>query len=153
MWPFVEVLAMNSYLPRVFASLCFALGLSAVACGGGAGGGGAEAVSRGQKLVTDLGCKDCHGSDLAGDTNPIEMSMSYASNLTPDADTGLGNADWPDDKIKNAIREGGDDAKLAECDEMPRFPDLTDGELSDIVAYLRSVPAVKKEVPESTCAP
>jgi mono/diheme cytochrome c family protein len=132
---------MNSRLSFVLLSL----GLSLAGCGGGAEG----SPESGKAAVTKHECSNCHGMDLSGDTNPRPETMAYASNLTPDMDTGLGG--WMDDQIIKAMRTGIDDEGEALCDPMPKF-DISDQEAADIVAYLRTLPAVKKAIPESTCA-
>jgi mono/diheme cytochrome c family protein len=78
--------------------------------------------------------------------------MAFPANLTPDKDTGLG--DWDAATIKTAILMGKDDEGQQLCSVMPLFnkANMTDVEATDIVAYLKSLPAVKKVIPESKCA-
>ncbi len=70
----------------------------------------------------------------------------YASNITPDKETGIGN--FSDDMIVRAITEGvGHDGRgLA----MPweSFRRLTKEDLASVVTYLRTIPAVKNKVPQ-----
>jgi mono/diheme cytochrome c family protein len=118
---------------------------------------GMTAAQRGQQLVTMYHCGNCHTSSdpkdgiLSGQTTPRMGTMAYGANLTPDSDTGIG--DWSDDQIKRAITTGIDDSGDPLCPPMPRFSTLTADNLNDIVAYLRSIPAVKHDIPESSCPP
>ena len=106
-------------------------------------------VSSGQALVTSLACASCHGADLSGSESPIGKSGAYAANLTPDPDTGLGN--WTDDDVARAIRTGIDDGDASLCTAMPHFDTLSDDQTAAIVAYLRSLPPIAHDVPESDC--
>ncbi len=119
------------------------------------GGALTTAAERGQALVQSHGCSGCHqpsdskDGTLAGRTTPMEGS-AYPPNLTPDKDTGLG--DWTEEQIVRAIREGKNDAMDDLCTVMPRFADLSYAQASDIVAYLRGLTPVHRQVPESQCA-
>jgi mono/diheme cytochrome c family protein len=73
----------------------------------------------------------------------------FGPNLTPDLDTGLGG--WSDEEIKQALVTGVDDEGQTLCSAMPKFANLSASEINDVVAYLRSLPVVHKEVPESVC--
>lgn len=105
-------------------------------------------TSTGQALATSLACASCHGADLSGSESPIAPGV-YAANLTPDDDTGLGA--WSDDDIARAIRTGLDDQQSALCSKMPRFSTLSDDQSSALVAYLRSLPPIAHDIPESEC--
>jgi mono/diheme cytochrome c family protein len=131
------------------ASLLLSSAAALGACGGSESTGG-DAATKGQALVEANSCKGCHQSDLGGSATPVSGSMAYAANITPDKGTGIG--DWMDTQIKQAIVKGVDDENKALCATMPRFDKLTDEEASDIVAYLRTVAPVVREVPASTCA-
>jgi mono/diheme cytochrome c family protein len=66
----------------------------------------------------------------------------FASNITPDPDTGLGKV--PDDAIARAIREGvGRDGRALFM--MPPYSGLSDEEVASVVAYLRTLAPVKKQ--------
>jgi mono/diheme cytochrome c family protein len=122
---------------------------------------GTDPVSRGKYLTTIAGCIDCHTplgpdgkSDLtrafAGgqlfDLGPL--GKLFTKNLTPDKETGLG--DWTDDQIKIAIRSGVEKngVRLFPVMPYPLFNSMADADVDAIVAYLRTVPAVKNIVPE-----
>jgi mono/diheme cytochrome c family protein len=106
--------------------------------------------------VTARKCKQCHGDDMSGTTARLpdtqtnrDDTMAFSSNLTPDVETGLG--DWSDDEITRAMREGYQRDDHPMCEPMPTFTTMSDKEVADIIAYLRSLPAVVKKIPESTC--
>lgn len=102
----------------------------------------------GEALVTKYQCTSCHGADLSGSDWPTPGSLAYASNLTPDPDSGL--AAWTDDQIAAAITSGVDDTNTPLCSAMPRFA-LNAAQAGGLVAYLRSVPPVVHAVPPSDC--
>lgn len=112
-----------------------------------------SAVHRGERLVDTHGCTGCHGDSssspglLAGRDGGA--ARASGPNLTPDRETGLGG--WSDEQIAEAIRGGVDDEGEPLCSSMPRFDDLSDQDLSAIVAYLKSLPAVSHDV-EGSCA-
>lgn len=74
----------------------------------------------------------------------------YTRNLTPDVETGLGS--WTDEQIKVAVRTGQTPSGRQLFPVMPYFTfnSMADADLDAVVAYLRSVPAVKNAVPAST---
>ncbi len=106
------------------------------------------AVSRGEYLLRAAGGCTCHtagdGASLAGG-RPLEtpFGVYYSTNLTPDPETGLG--DWTDADFIRAMREGvGPDG----TDYFPVFPytsftRMTQDDLRDMLAYLRSLEPVR----------
>ena len=75
--------------------------------------------------------------------------ISFAANLTPDKETGLGS--WTADTFKKAMRTGRHEGEGRPI--LPPMPwyglaPMTDDDLNAIFAYLRSIPAVKNKVPE-----
>ena len=70
-----------------------------------------------------------------------------APNLTPDPETGAGA--WTDDMIARAVREGiGHDGRaLFPLMLYHLFRYMADEDLAAIVVYLRSIPAVRKQLP------
>lgn len=129
----------------------------------GGGGGDADAgpqiqptVQNGKTLVEQTyKCTVCHGANMAGSTTPLAKHLPtnklYPPNLTPDQATGVGS--WSDDQLKVAIREGVDKDGQILCPQMKHYDTMPDDQLAAIVAYLRSLPAVSNEVPDSVCPP
>lgn len=140
----------NAVFAGVFSAVVMVLSLAA--CGnGGTSTGDAKA---GETLATQNVCASCHQSNaagagvLAGGDMVITGSQIYGPNLTPDMDTGIGS--WTDDQISKALLEGVDDEGATLCAIMPKFA-FTEQQVADMIAYLRSLPAVKNEVPEGSC--
>ena len=124
----------------------------------------ANPVKRGRYLVETLGCAQCHspadekrhilpGMWLAGGLLiRIEPFGDFPSgNLTSDKETGLGN--WTDDEIKRVVTKGilRDGSRLLPFPmDYGSFSTMTADDLSAMVAYLRTVPAVSNKVPAPT---
>jgi len=75
--------------------------------------------------------------------------ISYAANLTPDPDTGLGI--WTEAMFINAMRTGKHYGVAR--DILPPMPwqgiaQMSDNDLKAIYAYLRTIPPVKNRVPD-----
>lgn len=72
-----------------------------------------------------------------------------APNISPDPETGAGT--WTDDQFRRALRQGiGSDGRTL-FPMMPYrlFHDMSDEDLEAVIAYLRSIPPVRREVPRS----
>src|SRR6202158_4599525 len=68
-------------------------------------------ATRGRDLAAIGNCSTCHttrgGRDFAGGLPvPTPFGTIYSSNITPDADTGIGR--WPEDAFRRAMRSGVD---------------------------------------------
>jgi len=115
-----------------------------------------EGLARGKYLMEEaMACTDaCHtpenGPVLSGfyeefQEGPIAGMIAFP-NLTPDVETGLGS--WKDAEIARAIREGVDKNGVALV-LMPayNYNALSDADIAAIVGYIRSLDAVKHEIP------
>lgn len=155
-----------THINRPTASLIAAVcGLAAlvlgVALADAQGKGDAQQVARGKYLVVLGACLDCHTPGyffgkpdmaryLAGSEVGFEIpgaGVFYGPNLTPDNETGLGN--WTDGQIIDAMQKGirPDGRMLVPIMPWRAFANLTPADAKAIVAYLRSIPAVKNKVP------
>ena len=119
-------------------------------------------VERGRYLVTIAECFACHspidttlllplpGKEGSGDIiDTIDnFGPEVAPNLTPDVETGAGS--WTDDMFVRAIREGvGHDGRQLNSDMRSEYYGiLTDEDIASVVVYLRSLPAVRHELPK-----
>jgi mono/diheme cytochrome c family protein len=122
----------------------------------------AQTVARGEYLYKwSLDCSGCHGSQ--GSHSPeepqaggLEFDMTgigpgfgfvYAANLTPDPETGIGA--WSDGELVRALREGLDREGhiLFPIMEAELWRGLSDEDVLALVAYMRSLPPVRNEVP------
>jgi len=119
-------------------------------------------LARGKYLMESVvACGNCHtprdekgllvaGRTLAGgmvfDEPPFK---AYASNLTPDRETGIGK--WTDAQIVRAIREGvrPDGRVIGPPMPIGFYRHLSDADAAAIVAYLRAQAPVKNAVPKS----
>lgn len=118
-------------------------------------------LERGRALMNGIvACGNCHtpqgpggpvaGMELAGGTPFVEQPFTaYASNITPDPDTGIGR--WTDDQLIAAIRDGKrpDGSLIGPPMPFAFYRGLSDSDVRAIVAYMRSVPPVKNAVPKS----
>lgn len=94
------------------------------------------------------GC-GCHTSPngpvgAGGGKVPTPFGTFYGSNITPDADTGIGR--WTDAELAAAIREGVRRDGAAESPAMPyyQYAGMSDGDVTDLIAYLRTLPPVPR---------
>ena len=128
-----------------------------------------EAAAHGKYLVVLLGCGACHTDGaligqarqdrrLAGSqvgiaySNPLEYKnpgVMFPSNLTPDPETGIGKLS--DDQVVAAIREGLDRHGLQRLPVMPwpAYAKISDDDINAILAYIRTLPPVRHEVPRN----
>ena len=74
---------------------------------------------------------------------------AYASNITPDVETGIGG--WSDEEVIAAIREGKrpDGSIIGSAMPIALYRGMSDRDAQAIVAYLRSIPPIGNEVPAS----
>jgi mono/diheme cytochrome c family protein len=104
-----------------------------------------RAVVRGEHLVkTRVGCEACHGADFGGKVLIDQAIVGYwaGPNLTAGAGgvtAGFSAADW-DRAVRHGVRHTGQSSSMPSTE----FVNLSDHELSDIVAYIRSRPPVDR---------
>ena len=123
------------------------------------------AEGRGKRLAYLGACVDCHvyapkyepqfGSLAGGLIVDVPgIPAVFCSNLTPDIETGIGS--FSDEELYDAIKYGKRLRPLP-ATEMVRWPmmarityhtSLTDDEISDLTAFLRSQPPVRNDVLE-----
>jgi cytochrome c553 len=112
------------------------------------------ALARGQHLVHSIaGCVDCHGENLAGSTiiESAALGNVYAMNLTR-GKGGVGvlsDADYVR-AIRHGVAPNGRPLKIMPSSD---YMNLSDADLAAIIAYVKSVPPVDKELPPSTVGP
>jgi len=102
---------------------------------------------RGQYLVKAGGCVACHTDDKAG-APPLAGGRAlatpfgtfYGPNITPHEEAGIGR--WTEADFVRAMREGKrpDGANYFPAFPYPSYTKITDGDLRDLWAYLRTVP-------------
>jgi mono/diheme cytochrome c family protein len=93
-----------------------------------------EAINRGEHLPLS-----------GGFTFALPIGNIYSPNITPDEETGIGKL--TDAQLARALRHGVGHDGRALFDFMP-FQHLSHDDLTAVISYLRSQPAVKHKVPE-----
>lgn len=111
---------------------------------------GPEAVARGEHVMSIHACRECHGPDLGGGVFlDIPPGLIVATNLTA-GEGGIGDrygdADWD-----HAIRYGVDPDGRWLLPFMPYdvYHFIGDEDMGALIAYLKSLPPVDNELPES----
>ncbi len=105
----------------------------------------ATALAQGQHVATIRGCRDCHKPDLAGAIlveDPF-VGRVGAPNLTPGRSTPLTDEDFVR-AVRHGLRRDGTSLLIMPSHE---YWHLSDSDLSALLAYVRSVPAVERETP------
>ena len=75
--------------------------------------------------------------------------ISYTANLTPDPETGTGK--WTERNFIDTIKTGrhlGRGRPILPPMPIPVYRNMTEDELAAIYAYLRTIPAIRNQVPE-----
>ncbi|MBM4184413.1 MAG: c-type cytochrome [Gemmatimonadetes bacterium] len=114
----------------------------------------ARAIERGRHLVDSrYVCTECHGANFGGGVMIDDPAIGTA--LGPNITGGFGSrvweydtADW-DRTIRHGVGPSGRPLVMPAED----FQLMSDQELSDVVAYVKSVPPVENEVPAVTLGP
>lgn len=117
-------------------------------------------LQRGEYLAAVGGCMDCHtpGTFYGAPDSKRQLSgsevgwrgpwgVSYAANLTPDIETGLGS--WTNVEIERALRSGvkKDGTPVLPPMPWPNTARLTPDDMSSLIAYLKSLAPVVHKVP------
>ena len=104
-------------------------------------------VERGRHLVAAIGkCAECHGADLGGQVfiDDPGLGVVSASNLT----LGGVGADYTDAELLRVLRHGvkrdGHGARIMPSED---WQYLADDDAAAIIAYVRSMPPVTRELP------
>ncbi|HUQ74288.1 MAG TPA: c-type cytochrome [Burkholderiales bacterium] len=118
-------------------------------------------LERGTYLMNSIvACGNCHMQRDKGKPLPErglsggmvfdeEPFKAYASNITPDPETGIGK--WTDAQLAKAIREGirPDGTVIGPPMPIELYRRMSDDDLRAIVAYLRAQPPVRNAVAKS----
>ena len=100
----------------------------------------APALPAGPWLITSSATNTAHAGP---------WGVSFTANLTPDADTGLGQ--WTLKDFMSTIRTGrhmGRGRPVLPPMPIPVYNNFTDADLEAVYAYLRTIPPIKNRVPE-----
>jgi mono/diheme cytochrome c family protein len=116
-------------------------------------------VERGGYLVNSVGaCGNCHTPRQQGVPDPAKKFSGgfqtfdepwftvKGANITPDRETGIGG--WSDDDLRKALLTGvrPNGVQLATVMPYPFYKMMLPGDVDAIIAYLRTVPAIRNEV-------
>jgi mono/diheme cytochrome c family protein len=109
-----------------------------------------EQIERGAQLTAFGDCTTCHttpdGRPFAGGLPvPTPFGTLYASNITPDRETGIGS--WPEDAFRRALREGVGRKGTHYYPAFPydHFTKASDEDIAAIYAFLMTREPVREE--------
>jgi mono/diheme cytochrome c family protein len=123
----------------------------------------ADPLGHGRYLVeTVAGCGNCHTPRLPDGTPDATKNLAgafvieepvfkaYAQNITPDMETGIGS--WTEEQIVDAVRNAHrpDGTFMGPPMSFGWYKRMSDTDVRAIAKYVKSVPAVRNEVPAST---
>jgi len=157
---------MSSRSPVLIGVVTTLVAIAVGACGGGhvplpqlstsTVGDPAGLVERGEYIVRNVSvCGHCHSSDPRNSDGPLSGGRAFsnwrlgtirASNLTPDAGTGLGR--WSEAEIVRAVRNGQDREGDLLAPIMPYewLSAMGDRDALAVAAYLKSLPPVVRQI-------
>ena len=117
----------------------------------------AATIERGRLLAAAGDCVVCHTApggtpNTGGRAMETPFGKVYTTNLTPDAETGIGQ--WSFSAFQRAMREGisRDGKHLYPAFPYTSFAKMSDDDLTALYAYLMAQPAVRAEVPKTELA-
>jgi mono/diheme cytochrome c family protein len=106
----------------------------------------------GAELSAIGNCKDCHvansGASYAGGKSiPTPFGTIFSSNITPDAETGIGA--WSEAAFRRSMRDGVDreGRELYPAFPYDHFTKATDDDIHALYVYLTAQPAVRNTIP------
>lgn len=107
-------------------------------------------AERGRRLATVLGCTDCHGPDLVGHkvSHNDAIVVLYSANLTQALPS------YTDQQLRTVLSTGvrPDGSRLWQMDAAP-YAVLSDRDMADLVAFLRSLRPVGEPHPRIRTTP
>ncbi|MES3008368.1 MAG: cytochrome c [Pseudomonadota bacterium] len=114
---------------------------------------GEVAIKRGEYLVSAGGCISCHedietGQLSGGMALESDFGVFYVPNITPHESTGIGS--WSGEDFLLAMKHGRSPDRSFYFPAFPyrSYAGLTDTDVLDIAAYLRSLTPIESIVPE-----
>ena len=119
---------------------------------GAAAAADTDAAVRGKYLLTAAGCSNCHSVKpgaadylAGGRALPTPFGTFYTPNITPDNETGIGR--WSKSDFERALRHGErpEGGYFFPSFPYPSYTAISDRDVDDIWAYLRSVPAISRQ--------
>ena len=108
---------------------------------------GPESAKHGKYLFDAAGCLGCHtkkdGKPLAGGRRlRTPFGHYYSPNITPHPEHGIGK--WTSTDLKRSLREGvaPDGSHYFPVFPYPSYTGITDSDIADLWAYLKTVPSI-----------
>jgi mono/diheme cytochrome c family protein len=113
------------------------------------------ALERGHRLATTLGkCGDCHADDFGGKVFIDGMPFAYLATPNLTGGTGSQVASWSPAQWDQAIRHGiGPDQRSLVIMPSDSYQYLTDEDAAALIAYLKTLPKVDRELPARQLGP
>jgi cytochrome c553 len=110
-------------------------------------------IARGEHIATIRICGYCHTETLSGQSDSVPGLVTFAfPNLTPGLG-GIGDTNTDEDWVR-AIRHGvGHDGRGLILMPSRILYELSDEDLVDLIAYLKSLPPVDNELPSTKLGP
>ena len=113
-----------------------------------------ELVERGRYLATAGNCAACHasvgGGDMAGGVAfATPFGTIYSTNITPDADTGIGSWSLEDFQLSMSHGVRPDGQHLYPAFPYTAFTKLTAIDTTAVFTYLKSLPPIRQTAPEN----
>lgn len=113
-----------------------------------------DPVQRGLYIATAGNCMACHtnegGTPFAGGVAfHTDFGVIYSTNITPDDSVGIGG--WTEDQFIRAMHEGksADGSNLYPAFPYPSFTKISEQDLKDLFAYLKSVAPSSETPPDN----
>ncbi len=134
---------------RLVFLLCLVLLDSSVVLAASAAAEAVEVQKRGRYLFRLAGCKECHTQDdgpllAGGRALETPFGTFYSPNITSHPTLGIGS--WNVQDLRRALRHGQspDGAGYYPVFPYPSYTGISDDDISDLWAYLRTIPAVAR---------
>lgn len=157
-WQRRTMKAVGALIAVVVLLVAGVYGMSAPALGTGHGmephafNGAIGDAIEGERLGVVYGCTDCHGSDMGGTLliDGMPFARVPASNLTAGAPEGA----MTDDEFEVAVRHGiGRNGRKLFVMPSSEYMYLSDQDVADILAWIRTLPAVERDLPTRSFGP
>lgn len=117
----------------------------------------AATIARGEQLAALGNCAECHTTiggafNAGGRALETPFGTIYATNITPDVETGIGAWSYP--AFERAMRDGlhSDGRQLYPAFPYTHFSKTSEADLQALYAYLMAQPAVRATQPANTLA-
>ncbi|HSJ30023.1 MAG TPA: c-type cytochrome [Longimicrobiales bacterium] len=109
-------------------------------------------AAEGERLGTVFGCTECHGPDLGGLV--LMDGMPFARVPAPNLTAGAPDGALSDVEFEQAVRHGiGRDGRKLFIMPSAEYTYLSDQDVADVLAWIRTLPPVERELPSRSFGP